>query len=64
MASPYCQMSAQLQSSARHIAACEEAYRLRVAAGTWQPVKLHAYNGQLLHEASSAVTRTQSESGT
>jgi hypothetical protein len=39
-----------------HIAASEEAFRLRVAAGTWEPTKLHSYSGQLLHEAGSAVT--------
>ncbi len=39
-----------------HCARMQERYEREVAAGTWKPAGLTSYNGQLLHEASSAVT--------
>jgi hypothetical protein len=52
---------AQLDKAARAISGCHcdrarEAYDRRVKAGTREPTKIHAYNGQLLHEAGSMLT--------
>ncbi len=47
---------AAMAISGHHCARSRERYEREVAAGTWEPAKLHSYNGQLRHLASSAVT--------
>ncbi len=42
-----------------HCSRSRERYERESAAGTWKPRGMTSYNGQLLHEASSAVTRTR-----